>query len=80
LLEIEDTASGTPSGNLNPVLTTELPTYIMQLCILVLMQDMGKGELYDSPLLHYLAVRGIDAPSKSFRGPISYTPILGQIL
>jgi hypothetical protein len=79
-LEIEDTASGTPPGNPNPVLTTELPTYIMQLCILVLMQDIGKGELYDSLLLYYLAVRGIDVPSKSFRGPISYTPILGRML
>lgn len=52
----------------------------MQLCVLVLTQDMGKGELYDSPLSHYLAVRGIDAPSKSFRGPMSYTPILGRML
>jgi hypothetical protein len=36
----------------NPRLTNELMTF----CILVLMQDTSKGGLYNSPLMHYLAV------------------------
>ena len=52
----------------------------MQFCVLVLTQDISKGELYDSPLSHYLAVCGIDAPSKSFRSPMSYMLILGRML
>lgn len=52
----------------------------MRLCMLVLTQDMSKGTQYDSPLMHYLAVRGIDATSQTLRSPFTYTPILGRML
>lgn len=60
----------------DPGLTNELMTF----CMLVLMQDTSKGGLYDSPLMHYLAVQGIDPRTKSFRPAFSYTPTLGRML
>ena len=37
-----------------------LASNVMKLYRLVVMQDLSKTKLYDSPLMHYLAVRGID--------------------
>ncbi|OAF55127.1 hypothetical protein VC83_08395 [Pseudogymnoascus destructans] len=60
----------------DPLLTAEL----MRLCMLVVMQDTSKIGLYESPLMHYLAVRGIDPLTKSLYPPLAYTPILGRVL
>src|ERR1700710_335475 len=60
----------------DPELTSEL----MGLCRLVLVHDTSRISLYDSPLMHYLAVRGFDAESKSFRASFFYTPILAGVL
>jgi superfamily II DNA helicase RecQ len=60
----------------DPELTSEL----MDLCRLVLVQDTSRISLYDSPLMHYLAVRGFDTESKSFRSSFFYTPILAGTL
>ncbi len=51
---------------------------LMQLCHLVVTQSATK--LYDSPLMHYLAVRGIDKKAEGFRGPMDYTDILAGVL
>ena len=53
---------------------------LMYLCMLVVMQDTSRIGLYDSPLMHYLAVRGVDEQSKTFRGSFFYTPILAAAL
>jgi hypothetical protein len=58
----------------------ELTSRLMQLCMLVVMQDTSKVSLYASPLMHYLAVRGVDAHSQSLRSAFFYTPILAQVL
>lgn len=60
----------------DPLVTIEL----MRLCMLVVMQDTSKIGLYESPLMHYLAVRGIDPLTKSLYPPLTYTPILGRML
>jgi hypothetical protein len=44
------------------------------------MQDASKVTLYESPLMHYLAVQGIDAHAKALRSAFTYTPILGRML
>ncbi len=62
--------------NRDPELTNE----VMNLCRLVLMQDTSRIPLYDSPLIHYLAVRGVDVQSEGFRGSFFYTPILAGAL
>lgn len=46
----------------------------------ILLQDTSQVGTYGSPLLHYLAVRGIDMTSQSLRDAFHYTPILAQIL
>lgn len=59
----------------------ELTSELMGFCQLVVMQDMGKQKsVYDSPLMHYLAVMGVDTESNTFRVSFFYTPILAGIL
>lgn len=53
---------------------------LMCLCMLTVMQDTSRISLYDSPMMHYLAVRGIDEPSQSLRSAFFYTPILAGML
>lgn len=48
--------------------------------MLTIMQDTSKVTLYESPLMHYLAVRGIDEQAKALRSSFTYTPILGRML
>ena len=52
----------------------------MQLCHLVITQDLSALKLYDSPLMHYLAVRGIDKKAEGFRTAAQYTNILAGVL
>ena len=60
----------------DPKLTNEL----MAFCMLMVMQDTSKIGLYDSPLMHYLAVRGVDADANVLQSAFTYTPILGRVL
>ena len=53
---------------------------LMHLCMLVIMQDTSRISLYKSPLMHYLAVRGVDEQAKAFRAAFFYTPILAAVL
>ena len=48
--------------------------------MLVVMQDTSCIKLYESPIMHYLAVRGVDEKSKALRSPFFYTPILAGAL
>lgn len=57
-----------------------LANEVMKLCCLVIMQDLSATKLYDSPLMHYLAVCGIDQKAEGFRGPMEYTSILAGVL
>ena len=44
------------------------------------MQDTSRVGLYHSPMMHYLAVRGVDEQSQSLRSAFFYTPILAGML
>jgi superfamily II DNA helicase RecQ len=63
-------------GEFDPGLVSE----VMNLSQLVLTQDTSRISLYESPLMHYLAVRGIDLKAKALRTSISYTPVLAGVL
>ena len=52
----------------------------MHLCRLVITQDHSAAKLYDSPLKHYLVVRGIYEKAKGFYGPMDHTNILAVVL
>jgi hypothetical protein len=58
----------------------ELTNTLMCLCMLTVMQDTSRIKLYESPMMHYLAVRGIDEQSQSLRSAFFYTPILAGML
>jgi hypothetical protein len=53
---------------------------LMCLCMLTVMQDISRISLYDSPMMHYLAVRGVDEQSELLRPAFFYTPILAGML
>jgi hypothetical protein len=53
---------------------------LMCLCMLVVMQDTSRIKLYESPMMHYLAVRGVDEQSETLRPAFFYTPILAGAL
>jgi hypothetical protein len=57
-----------------------LTNALMCLCMLTVMQDTSRIGLYHSPMMHYLAVRGIDEQSQSLRSAFFYTPILAGML
>src|SRR6266487_2062974 len=40
---------------------------LMCLCMLVIMQDTSRISTYDAPMMHYLAVRGVDTQSRALR-------------
>ena len=59
---------------------TILQSQLMRLCQLIIIQDTSALTLYESPLMHYLAIRGIDIQAKGYRGPMHYTNILAGVL
>ena len=48
---------------------------LMHLCMLVVLQDTSRIQLYELPIIHYLAVRGV-----ALRAPFIYTKFLGRAL
>ena len=52
----------------------------MRVCMLLVMQDTSRIRLYESPMMYYLAVRGVDEKSATLRAPFSYTGILAGAL
>lgn len=58
----------------------ELTTELMRFCMLIVMQDMSKITIYDSPLMHFLAVIGVDAQTKTLWSSFHYTKLLAVVL
>ena len=58
----------------------QVSSALMHLCMLVIMQDTSRIGLYASPLMHYLAVRGVDEQAAAFQAAFFYTPILAAVL
>jgi hypothetical protein len=58
----------------------ELTTALMRFCMAVVMQDTSKITVYDSPLMHFLAVMGVDTQTQALRSSFYYTPILAGVL
>jgi hypothetical protein len=48
--------------------------------MLVVMQDTSRIGLYESPMMHYLAIRGVDEQSESLRSSFHYTKFLAGAL
>jgi hypothetical protein len=52
----------------------------MQLYILIIMQDISKITVYNSLLMHFMAILGIDAHTKTLRSLFHYTKFLAAVL
>ena len=57
-----------------------LTNTLMYLCMLVVMQDISCISLYDSPMMHYLAVRSVDLQREVLQSAFHYMPILASML
>jgi superfamily II DNA helicase RecQ len=57
-----------------------LDTRLMALIISLLAEDTSQLQLYQSPVMHYLAVRGINAQTKRFYPSYQYTPTLAHMI
>ena len=58
----------------------ELTEALMGFCLMVVKQDLQREKVYRSPLMHFLAVMGIDAAAGTLRGAFTYTPTLAAAL
>jgi hypothetical protein len=74
----DELEEGSPAGD--DADDQALTNALMCLCMLTVMQDTSRIGLYQSPMMHYLAVRGIDVQSQSLRSAFFYTPILAGML
>ena len=48
--------------------------------MLVIMEDASRITLYESPMMHFLAVQGVDEQGEPLRTAFTYTPILAAML
>jgi hypothetical protein len=53
---------------------------VLKLIISLITEDVSQMSLYETPIMHYLAIRAINTATQTFRSPALYTPILAQIL
>jgi superfamily II DNA helicase RecQ len=58
----------------------ELDTALLALIVSLLCQDTSQLRLYESPVMHYLAVRSVNAQTKRFYPSFQYTPILAHMI
>jgi hypothetical protein len=47
--------------------------------MLIIMQDMSKITVYDSPLMQFLAVMGVDTQTKTLLSSFGYTKFLAAV-
>jgi hypothetical protein len=59
---------------------SRLTTAVMALIISLVTEDVSQMSQYENPIMHYMAVRGINTATRTFRTPVLYTPILAQML
>ncbi|KAH8770267.1 hypothetical protein BGZ57DRAFT_440682 [Hyaloscypha finlandica] len=52
----------------------------MQFWMLIFLQDMSKINVYDSPLMHSMAIIDVDVCTKTLQSPFHYTNFLAAVL
>ncbi|PQE31531.1 recq family helicase protein [Rutstroemia sp. NJR-2017a WRK4] len=75
-----DESDASNDGNEGADREMALTNALMCLCQLTVMQDTSRTGLYGSAMMHYLAVRGFDPETQSFRIAFFYTSILAGML
>ena len=58
----------------------ELDTRLIKLILILITQETSQLYLYESPIIHYLAMRGIDSQTSRFYLSFRYTPILAHMI
>ena len=57
-----------------------LDSLLMELIISLLTQETSQLPLYESPVMHYLAIRGVNPQTQRFYPSFQYTPILAHMI
>jgi hypothetical protein len=55
-------------------------TELMQFCMLIVMQDISKITVYNSLLIHFIAIIGIDTHTKTLWSSFYYIKFLAAVL
>lgn len=58
----------------------ELDNRLMKLIVNLITQETSQLTMYESPVMHYLAVRGIDPQTSRFYPSYRYTPVLAHMI
>ena len=58
----------------------EVTVGVFKVIMSLVCHDLSQSTVYDSAIMHYLAVRGIDHQTRAYMPASSYTPILAQML
>jgi len=77
---IVETDEPEPEGSDEEEEEDELASAVMRLAMAVIMQDISRMDIYGSPLMHFLAVMGVDTMSGKLRPSFYYTPVLAGVL
>ena len=59
---------------------SKLDSALMRLIISLIAQDTSQLLLYESPVMHYLAVRGVNPQTERFYPSFQYTPLLAYMI
>jgi hypothetical protein len=63
-----------------PTFADPVVTSLMNVVLLMIQQDTSNSGEYQSPMMHYLAVRGIHPETRGLMSTFHYTPILAGML
>jgi superfamily II DNA helicase RecQ len=53
---------------------------VMRLTVSLVTEDTSQFKLYETAIMHYMAVRAIDTATRTLRPPRTYTPLLAHML
>lgn len=84
VLEVRTTLSARPDDTVAVAEEVDpepqLTTAVMGLVLSIVTHDTSQVSLYTSPLMHFLAVCGVNPTTQVFQLVFAYTPILAQVL
>jgi hypothetical protein len=73
---VKDEEEQDDEEDFTPTFADPVVNTLMTVIMLMIQQDTSSGGEYQSPMMHYLAVRGINTETQGFMSAFHYTPIL----
>jgi hypothetical protein len=76
----DDEEDDNDDENDRPTFADPVVTSLVNVVLLMIQQDTSNSGEYQSPMMHYLAVRGINPETRGLMSTFHYTPILAGML